>query len=358
MKIRLTLAALLGAALLAGPARADLTASLKKGAVQLKSAGALAFGPDNVLFVGDTAGAAVYALGTGDSATGDRAAALNVEKFSSKVGDLLGTTPEKITVGDMKVNPTTGNVYFSVSRGQGAGVAILRVDKSGKITELSLSDVPFASVKLPNVGDRQRTQSITSMAFVDGRLYVAGLSNEEFASTLRSIAFPFKEETDKGTGIQIYHGAHGGWETKAPVRTFTTFDIGGQAHVLAALTCTPLVKIPVESLKPGTQFRATTVAELGNRNNPLDMFVYKKDGKSFVLMANTARGVMKIDTTGIDSIEPITTHITDGKTAGLKYETIKELKDVKQLDRLNDTMALVLIQPKDGPMDLKSVELP
>src|SRR5207253_8366369 len=89
MKIRLTLAALLGAALLAGPARADLTASLKKGTVQLKSAGALAFGPDNVLFVGDSAGATIYALGTGDTATGDRAAALNVEKFNSKVADLL-----------------------------------------------------------------------------------------------------------------------------------------------------------------------------------------------------------------------------------------------------------------------------
>src|SRR5262245_16966978 len=121
MKIRLTLAALLGAALLAGPARADLTDSLKKGKVELKSAGALAFGPDNVLFVGDSAGATIYALGTGDTATGDRAAALNVEKFNSKVGDMLGTTPDKVTVGDMKVNPTTGNVYLSVSRGTGAG---------------------------------------------------------------------------------------------------------------------------------------------------------------------------------------------------------------------------------------------
>ena len=191
MKIRLTLAALLCAALLAGPARADVSASLKKGTVQLKSAGALAFGPDNVLFVGDSAGATIYAVGTGDTATGDRAAALNVEKINSKMADMLGTTAEKITVGDMKVNPSTGNVYMSVSRGQNAGVAILRVDKAGKITEMPLTDVPFASVLLPNASEKQRAQSITNMAFVDGRLYVAGLSNEEFASTLRSIAFRF-----------------------------------------------------------------------------------------------------------------------------------------------------------------------
>ena len=112
---------------------------------------------------------------------------------------MLGTTADKVSVGDMKVNPTTGNVYLSVSRGQGAGVAILRVDKSGKITELALTDVPFASAKLPNATKDEKRQAdvITSMAFVDGKLYVAGLSNEEFASTLRSIAFPFKEEADK-----------------------------------------------------------------------------------------------------------------------------------------------------------------
>jgi hypothetical protein len=358
MKIRLTLAALLGAALLAGPARADLTANLKKGAVQLKSAGALAFGPDNVLFVGDSAGAMIYAVGTGDSATGDKAAALNVEGINSKMADLLGTTADKISVGDMKVNPATGNLYMTVSRGAKDGVAILRVDKSGKITELALTEVPFASVKLPNASEKQRNQSITNMAYVDGRLYVAGLSNEEFASTLRSIAFPFKDEADKGTGIEIYHGAHGRFETNAPVKTFTTFDINGQAHLLAALTCTPLVKIPVESLKAGGKYRATTVAELGNRNVPLDMVVYQKDGKTFVLMANSARGVMKVDTTGIDKVDPIIAPVTGGGTAGLKYETVEGLKGVLQLDRLNDSMAVMLIQPEKGVMNLKSMELP
>ncbi len=41
----------------------------------------------------------------------------------------------------------------------------------------------------------------------------------------------------------------------------------------------------------------TTIAELGNRNRPTDMIVYSKDGKDYLLIANTSRGVMKVPTT-------------------------------------------------------------
>src|SRR5438552_43353 len=93
LRLRLIVAALASAALLAGSARADLNASLKKGSVQLKSAGALAFGPDSVLFVGDSTAAAIFALGTGDTASGDRKAGLNVENLNGKIGEMLGSTP-------------------------------------------------------------------------------------------------------------------------------------------------------------------------------------------------------------------------------------------------------------------------
>ncbi len=43
----------------------------------------------------------------------------------------------------------------------------------------------------------------------------------------------------------------------------------------------------------------TTIAELGNRNRPLDMIVYQKDGKEFLLMSNNSRGVMTIPTDGV-----------------------------------------------------------
>src|SRR5207237_8369442 len=107
---------------------------------------------------------------------------------------------------------------------------------------------------------------------------VSGLSDEEFAPKLRSIPFPFKD-TDKGASIEIFHGAHGRIETASPVRTFVAVEIKGETNILAAYTCTPLVRIPVSNLKPGEKVKGTTVAELGNMNKPLDMIIYQKDGK-------------------------------------------------------------------------------
>ncbi len=42
---------------------------------EMKSAGPLAFGPEGVLFVGDTAGAAIFAIETGDRGQGGSGAA-------------------------------------------------------------------------------------------------------------------------------------------------------------------------------------------------------------------------------------------------------------------------------------------
>ncbi|HLW65011.1 MAG TPA: hypothetical protein VKS79_06780 [Gemmataceae bacterium] len=355
LRLRFGLAALLGVAVLAGSARADLTSSLKKQSVNLQSASALAFGPESILFIGDSAAATIYAVATGDQATGDKKAAMNVEGIDKLVADMLGATPKDIAISAMKVNPATGNVYLAVRRAKGPGAAIFRVDRTGKVTELALKDIPAASVQLPNASEKQRAQSITCMAFSKDRLFVAGLSNEEFASTLRSLPFPF-QQADKGSGIEIYHGSHGRFETASPIRTFTLFDVSGQASLLAAYTCTPLVRIPVESLKPGEKVKGATVAELGNGNTPLDMVVYQKDGKTYILMANTKRGVMKIQTEGIEGTEPITKRVSD--KAGLKYETVTDLKNVEKLDRLNDTMAVVLMSGENGSQMLKSVALP
>jgi hypothetical protein len=203
LRLRFGLAALLGVALLAGSARADLTSSLKKQSVNLQSASALAFGPESILFIGDSAGATIYAVATGDEATGDKKAPLNIEKIDSKVAEMLGVTTKDISISAMKVNPATGNVFLAVRRTKGPGAAILRVDRAGKITELSLKDIPAASVQLPNASEKARAQSITCMAFAKDRLFVAGLSNEEFASTLRAIPVPF-QQADKGAGIEIY----------------------------------------------------------------------------------------------------------------------------------------------------------
>jgi hypothetical protein len=353
-----TVLALVCGALLAVPAPAsDLTSSLKKGKPDIKSVSSITFGPEGILFIGDPQGAAIFAVATGDTKAAGDNGALRVEGIDEKIASMLGTTPKEMRIADLAVNPASGNAYVAVMRGTGpdAMPVLVRIDRGGKVGAFALDAVPFAKITLPNpAGDGK--QSITKISFVNGNVVVAGLSNEEWASTLRSIPFPFAA-ADKGANVQIYHGAHGKYETHAPVRTFAAYDINGQAHLLAAYTCTPLVKIPLTEIKPGARVKGTTVAELGNRNTPLDMIVYKKDGKDYVLIANTNRGTMKVTTDNIDKIAGITNPVTGGNTAGLTYEKIEPLKGVVQMDRLDKENAVVLVQTPAGT-NLQTVALP
>src|SRR5262249_53305541 len=145
--------------------------------------------------------------------------------------------------------------------------------------------------------------------------------------------------------------------TRSPIRVFTYYKIGDEDNLLAAYTCTPLVKVPVKSLKAGEKVTGTTVAELGNRNAPLSIIVYRKDGKDYALIANSARGLMKVALSGIDKIEGITTPIRGGKTAGLKYETIKSVTGVQKLDALGKDNAVLLVRAK-GNLNLQTIALP
>src|SRR5262249_14724389 len=193
----------------------------------------------------------------------------------------------------------------------------------------------------------------TSVKYVDGKVYIAGLSNEEFSSSLRSIPYPFTEAT-KAAGIEIWHGSHGRFETNAPVRTFVPYEINHQTSILAAYTCTPLVQIPVSELKPGNKVKGKTIAELGNRNRPLDMIVYSKEGKHYILMANSSRGVMKLTSDNLEGYKPITAQT---EVTGVPYETIASLQGVQQLDKFDDANALVLIGT-GNTLDLRTIPLP
>jgi hypothetical protein len=335
------------------------SAEVMNGAPDLKSVGPLAFAPDAVLLVGDPAGAAIFAIETGDKTRAAAIGPITVEGVNDKVAALLGTTPQEILIQDMAVNPISGKAYLAVSRGRGpaATPVLARVDAKGKVEIVPLDKVKFSKAALPNAptAERQKMESITDLAYVDGRVFVAGLSNEEFASKLRALSYPFKE-ADTGASVEIYHGSHGKFETRSPVRTFTAYTIDRQPYLLAAYTCTPLVKIPLSELKPGAHVKGTTIAELGNRNRSLDMVVYRKDGKDYILMANSSRGVMKVTTENISKVEAITTPISS--TAGLTYETIASLKGVQHLDRLDAGRALLLVQNEGGALNLQTIDLP
>lgn len=346
---------------------ATCSAEMTRGAAEVASAGPLAFGPNGVLFIGDPKSATVFAIDTGDTAGDPSSSQINVEGVDGKIASMLGVTPDEVAINDLAVNPASGAAYLSVSRGRGPGAipVLLRVSGQGEIAEFPLEDVRYDKASLPNPpadevrgeGRRARNdrmESITDLLFLDGRLYIAGLSNEEFSSKMRSIAFPF-EEADEGATIEIFHGSHGRLETDSPVRTFTGYEINNNPHLLAAYTCTPLVKIPVAALRSGARVRGDTVAELGNWNRPLDMVVYQKDGDDYLLMANSARGLMKIDLANIDTIEALTQRVED--TAGLDFDTVEEIDGVVQLDRLNADAAIALLE-SEGAKQLKTFELP
>jgi hypothetical protein len=339
-----------------------LTDSLKPGKADLKSAGAMAFGPEAILFVGDSLGGSIFAFDTADR-TASQAAPVDIKGINEKVAAMLGSAADQIMINDLAVNPISKKMYLSVSRGRGptATAVVLRVDAKGKIEELGMANINHARVALPNApefreGGRSnpRLEAITDLAYVDGKIFVAGLTNEEFASNLRSIPFPF-QTASKGSSIEIFHGAHGRFETNSPVRTFVPYQIKQEQHILAAYTCTPLVKLPVSSLTPGAKVMGTTIAELGNGNRPIDMIVYNKGGQDYILMANNSRGVMKLSTANIDSFKPITAR-TD--ITGVPYQTIAELKGVVQLDSYDRTSALILSQAEGGSLDLKTIALP
>ncbi len=341
-------------------AETPLLSSLKSGNAELKSAGALAFGPEGILFVGDSQGAAVYALDTNDAMPpkGDEVA--KIANIDEKIASVLGIEAKQLSINGLAVSPLSRASYLSVARGKApdAPAVLIRVGRDGKVTEFSTKNVKFAKADLPNppaMGNK-RTEAITGLGYVQGRVIIAGLSNEEFASKLRVIPFPFAA-ADKGASIEIFHGAHGRIETAAPVRTFVPYEINGEANILAAYTCTPLVKVPVSQLKAGEKVKGTTVAELGNMNKPLDMIVYQKDGKDYILLANSARGVMKIPTQGIDKIEAITQPVRGGGTAGLKAEKIDSLKGVLHLASLDKTHGVILVSAGNN-LNLETIDLP
>ena len=361
MKLLLSLGA-------AGVAIAGLAATPEKAVAPLvaapafQSISALTFGPPGVLYAADVQSATIHAmeLPAASGVKGTKA----IENVDARIAALLGTSAAEIEIKDLAVDPRNGNSVIAVMRGRGsdAKAALLRVNGNGDISLIE-EVAKSTSITLPAppnaapAGARNdpRTSAVTDMAYQDGKLFVAGLSNEEFASKLYAFAYPFVG-ADRGTSVEIFHGNHGRLETRSPVYAFVPYTVAGTKNLIAGYLCTPLVKFPVSQLAPGAKITGTTIAELGNRNRPIDMIVYTQDGKDYLLMSNTSRGVMKIPTERFATEAPITTPVPTG-TAGVSYETIASLTGVEQLDKLDATTAVMIVRTPAG-LNLATVALP
>ena len=347
--------------------------------------GPLTFGPEATLFAADSQEVFIYALDLSRHVEGGVPGTQNIPALDQKIAALLGTEASHVIVTDLAVYPGTRNAFISVMRGQGAEAspALFRVDGAGDIKLIPLDEVPYSRVRLPNPPDDNTglllkggreipvpnypsdwtgesvfgVQTITDLAYTDGRLYAAGLSNEEFASKLRSIAYPFTS-VDEGTSVEIWHAPHDQFETRSPVYTFVPYTIDNEPHLIASYLCTPLVKFPVSSLRPGADVRGVTIAEFGSGNRPLDMIVYQKDGEDFLLMSNNRHGVMKIPTVGFATAPAISEAVPDGETAGVAHQRIQSMTGVEQLDLLDGGHALVLARSDQRVLNLEAVALP
>jgi hypothetical protein len=339
---------------------------LETGAVELKSAGPMAFGPQGVLFVGDPSAATVYAIATSDPAGDASKVNVNVPDIAARVAEALAVDAKQVQIGRLAASPVSGNVYISVNLTEPKRGALVRVDAQGKVSKVPLESVKFSKCELPSppkdvtaAGRRgnPRDDSINDLAWTSSKLIVAGLAGDNPLAAVQEIPFPFSTNAT-WTDVEIYHGSHGRVEDAAPVRTLVPFRVDGKPVLLAGFTCTPLVMFSLDGLEPSKKVRGKTIAELGNGNRPLNMFVYSKDGKDFLLLSNSNRGLMKISTDKIQENEGIEAPVRGNPTAGQPFESVKSLRGVLQMDRLNDDHFVYLAKADNGALAIQTAELP
>ena len=319
----------------------------------------LAFSPYGALFIADNQGAAIYAVDL-DRSTG-APGLKSVEHIEKQVGALIGSDAGKFYFTDLAVDPKTGQGYLGAVMSSG-GSALFRVDGAGVVTPVALDKLTYSEVDIPNPmplvpGYRAtRDTTVTSMAYDNGRLYVAGLSNEEFSSKLRSIPYPFRSES-RGAGIEIFHTSHGQMETRSPVYTLLPMRFGEKMELLAAYICTPLVRLPEDALKDGAGLRGTTIAEMGRHNRPIDMVRYTKDGQDWLLMANSRRGVLKVPVSAVQDAQEIPESTGSIDTRDLGAKRVRG-NDVDALALAGADSYAVLARNPDRGMDLQVAALP
>lgn len=276
-----------------------LGACFSASAADVRSISRLAAGPGNVLFVADWKAARVHAITLPAAGQKSAGTAFNILDLETLLSSQVGGA--KVSVEDMVVRPGTAEVYVAVAYGAAKTPALIVVTSDKKARRVDLKAASSTSIALrdaPASNDRfwketpERSFTVTDMKWRDGELFVAGLSNQDFASTLRRISYPFSSRLST-TSVEIYHGGHNLIETRAPIRAMSFASWGGKPYLVAAYTCTPLVIMPLDELKDGAHVRGKTVAELGYGNTPADMIAYTKseEGKTedFLLLVNFER---------------------------------------------------------------------
>jgi len=299
---------------------------------ELQSLSVIEFGPGNVLFVGDSKSATLFAFDLGEARPPEGSQFYNVKDIDASIAALLGAPLDEITIKDLAVHPVTQDAYLAVHRGHGDAMIpiVVKVNANREITVLELGQLPHTKVTLQNPIDATtklrnflsaRLYTITAITFHGGDVFVSGLSNAEFSSTLYRIPYPFRD-TVTTTSIEIFHAVHAQNETRAPIEAMAILPLGDKPHVLATYTCTPLVTIAVDELKDGAHIKAKTIGELGYGNTPIAILPFQtRDSKGHVedhiLITHKHRGPMLFSVQAIAE-----SNAKDGISAGVEMMTV------------------------------------
>jgi hypothetical protein len=324
-------------------------------AADVKSASRLAFGPDNILFVADWKGARIHALTLPAAVPRKGEGTFNVVDLEALLSRSLG--PGKVTVEDVAARPGSGEVYLAVSVGPNKAPALVAVTSDQAVRKLDLASLKSTDIALKSANDSnydfwkeipERSFTVTDMKWNGSELFVAGLSNQDFASTLRRIPYPF---TDKQamTSVEIYHTSHNQIETRAPIRALSFATLGGKPYVVAAYTCTPLVTLALDDLKDGAHVKGKAIAELGYGNTPADMISYRgKDAsgkpQDMLLLLNYQRVANIIPVSEIEAANAkpgIEKPVPAGQIVGVQ-QTPAPLVGVTRIDNLDDQFFIVV----------------
>src|SRR5262245_2524997 len=245
-----------------------LSAAVNAFAAEIKSISRLAVGPGNVLFVADWKAGRIHAIALAEAAQRPAGTAFNILDLETLLSKQVGGA--KVTVEDMVARPGTAEVYVAISYGAAKIPALIavtndrkarRVDmKLAKATSIELRDAPTSNYKFWNETP-ERSFTVTNMKWRNGEIFIAGLSNQVFASTLRRVNYPFDGQQST-TSVEIYHTGHNLIETRAPIRAMSFATWGGKPYLVAAYTCPPIVTIPLEDLQDGPHIRATPNPDL------------------------------------------------------------------------------------------------
>jgi len=337
----------------------------------IRSVGKLAFADAGTLLVADWQGARIHALQLPPPATA-LSKPFNLKDVQGPIAKALHVDARSLRFEDMAAQPRSERVYVSLSIVDGqhaARPALVALDADGRVGVVDLKKVDASSVAIEDEPSPDlvfwrdvpaQSLTVTDMTVHEHKLYVAGLSNRSFASTLRVYDLPFGGRP-KVTTVEMYHPVHNQIETRAPIRTMRVVQIDGVPSLVAAFTCTPLVAIPLAELKDGAHVAAKTIAELGWGNEPIDLVPFSSGGSDYLLLVNSSRSgdLLPLAAIAEGLRQPgVTTPIEwpTAPLAGVKA-IMAPLAAVAQMDNLNADL-LVALRRSDSTGAMQLVTIP